>query len=440
MIGIRRPSDRAHGQAFARPSLVGQERQRGLIGVIARLLSHLFSFEVVFGLYLYSNALKLIIPLPPLPADETVLLAALSILIGGTVMVREGLRVDGLVTVGAFLLFVTYAFVSWSWSASTMLAPRYLTYYATFQFWNIAAGALILANSRERMVRFVLVILTLSTFIALAGIYIYLTYGSFRFYQGFEGSGRVYNRWGYAASMGVVIAFAILAYSSSFSLKQLLSLVLLGVLGYFILVASSRGSLLAVIGGCAAILATGMPKISRDQSIRLNRAQIIAVVVIVSIVAVIAVQLTMGTSFATFRRFVKLYEQAQNVNLVFGANRFSYWDAALRYWYSAPLFGHGIGNFSILFYSKEILGSHAHNLVLELLADMGFVGLCLFGVLLWSAFRHLSFVRLSNDPLLLVVFMLAISRLTVGMYSTELAAMDELFVCIGMLTLRPPER
>jgi len=393
------------------------------------------SFEFIYVFYLYSNALKFIVPFPRLPVDETVLAAGMSILIGAMLVMRKGIRIDGMYVAIAYLLFVSYLLFSWSWSLSKMLAPQYLSYYFTFQFWNVIAGCLVMGGSRERVQRFVIWVILFSLFVAISGIIIFHSYGTFRFYGGFEEGVRVYNRWGYATAFGCVAAFAVLCYSRALSWRQLVILPVFFCMFYFLLIASSRGSLLSALAGMLSLLLLVTPRFGGRGGLVLHRSYLLFFAAAVAAVGFVIVSISQNDTFATFDRFAKLYNQSQNTDLVFGPNRFVYFREALNSWYNAPFFGNGIAEFSIYVYGHEVSGGHPHNLILEILSDGGIVGLSLFLLLIGTAARRITWNRLRHDPLLVVVTMMFVSKFVAGMYSTELALMNEMFVCLGLLTV-----
>ena len=57
----------------------------------------------------------------------------------------------------------------------------------------------------------------------------------------------------------------------------------------------------------------------------------------------------------------------------------------MRFWLDAPIIGNGFASFSYLFHKgSERPGGHPHNVVLQIAAELGLVGLVLFGLFVWS--------------------------------------------------------
>jgi O-antigen ligase len=168
----------------------------------------------------------------------------------------------------------------------------------------------------------------------------------------------------------------------------------------------------------------------------LSPAPILLSVLLVMVVTAVGLAIAAGHRVDTVGRFMRLLNQAENTDLVMGANRFSYFAAALQFFFQSPLVGHGVRSFSLLFKNFEDPGAHAHNLVLEILSDTGLIGLFLFFLLFFVALRPITFHRLRTDPLLLCVAMLFVGRLIVAMVGNELSYQQPLFLFLGLLALK----
>ena len=398
---------------------------------------HLCSFELVFVLFFFSNQLKLLPGFPSLPADETVVLMALSMPIGLYVIFRQGIYLPGLPIVAAGLALFGWATLSWGWSPSRVLASRTLSYLFTFNLWCLIAGALVLAPSRERVLRFLAFMLFFSMVIAGYRLGVYTVYGTFKFAKAFGDVKRVYLSWGYAATNGAIIAFGLFLFSRMLSLRQIAAALLFGVSSAFLLVGSGRGPLLGVVIACLVALASGLPRIGRER-IEVPRWQLLGLGAVVLGVGYIVWLAETGTTFATFGRFMKLLEEAENPDVVQGPNRFAYFAAAIRFWLESPIIGNGIASFSLLFSHAEISGTQPHNIILEMLTDLGLVGLALLLWTLWSGLRCVQLPRLRVDGLQLCVLMLLSSRLLAAMISVDISGQQAMFLFLGLLAMRPP--
>ena len=411
-----------------------RHRESGLVAGFRAIFGYVFSFETAFFFFLYSNAFNLFIPKPPI--DETVIMMGVCFLIGGWIVLREGLYRPGLEVFVAWILFLGWIIMSLSWTPAQLLAKDHILQLATFDVLCFFGGGLIVASSRERVVRMLVILLIGSLFFSFYGIGIYLTYGSFRFNTAFD-YGRLYLLWGYAASAGGVIAYTIMLYSRFGSVKQITFALLFAITLYFLLIASGRGPLLSTALPCLVPLLLSRP-LGRRGVLRMHKWQISALLIIAAAVIGIAYLLASGFESQTLNSFTRLLEKSENANLVRGANRLNYYPGAIRFWLESPIIGNGVVSFSVLFYGNERPGAFAHNIILEILSSYGFVGIALFSLLLWTGLRHASWKRISGDPLFLCVFLLFLSRFISAQLSVDLPKNTEMFTYLAMLTMRPP--
>ncbi|MEZ5848036.1 MAG: O-antigen ligase family protein [Geminicoccaceae bacterium] len=406
---------------------------RSLPDMIVWLVSHLFSFETLFTGFLYSNAYKQL--LPPLPADETVIFAALCIPVAIWIILRDGLYIPGLHTTVAFFVFVGWVVVTYSWTPSQVLAKESITYLVTFGVLSVVSGACVIAPSRERTVRFLVAILIASLVLSVYGSIIYIQYGTFRFYEGFVQ--RTYLLWGHAAAGGAVIAFAIAIYSKFGTPKQVIVGGIFLIMAYFLMIATSRGALLSLAGACFLPLLISRAVI-RERYFGLPQWLFALILFIVILIAYSVHVLISGEQLGTFGRFIKLFNQVDNPDLVLSANRFAYFQAAVAQWLENPILGGGVNSFTIYFSGREIGGTIPHNLFLELLSQYGLVGTVIFAIFAFTGLRHATLTRLREDPLLLCVLMMFTGRLIGTMFGKDLPFQHPLLACMGLLCLRPP--
>jgi O-antigen ligase len=169
----------------------------------------------------------------------------------------------------------------------------------------------------------------------------------------------------------------------------------------------------------------------------LSRAQLLLLLVVLMVATVVTTMLSSGYQIDTVNRLLKVFTQAENTDLIMGANRFDYFNAALHYFAQSPLIGHGVRSFTVLRRGVESEGVQPHNIFLELLSDTGLVGFAAFGLLLFLALRPLTLRRLRTDPVLLCAAMLFTGRLTAAMFGQDLCFQNVLFLTIGLLALRP---
>lgn len=405
---------------------------------IARFTTrHLLSFEAAFALFVYSNVLKSF--LPNLPGDETLLFGLVAVAAGGLVVLRQGIYLRGLPLVVACLVFAGWIVLSLLWTPSKANAKSIVTFLVVFELPCVVLAALIVASSRERVLRFLVCVLALACALALFSWYIELVHGNFRFYRGFGTTQRKYYIWGYVIAEGAVIAFALLAASRTFSRQQMLAAALFAMCVGFLLIGSGRGPLLSVLFAILLALAVGVPEITRHR-VRVPIWQLFGLFGLVVGALVALYLMSSGVRLLTLAKFAQVINQldaAEDIAAQGGANRFVYYAAAVAFWLEAPILGNGVGSFSIMLRGEERVGTIPHNMILEILCSLGLVGLGLFLVVLGLAYGLVAGGRLRRDPLLLGVAMLVMAQFTAAMLRGDLGGQERLFLWLGLIALRP---
>lgn len=401
------------------------------------LVYHLCSLETLLVLFLHARHLKLVLPGTPVP--ETLFYGALSVAVGSWIILREGIYLRGIPIVVAGLAFSGWMVAAYGWTAETVLARENLPFILGINLWAVFVAACVVAGSRERVLRFLLILVLLSTILAVSGSYIYLVHGSFRFYRGSGGEWepRTYLYWGNIIVTGSVIAMAIAIHTRFGSLRQLLSVAILGIGFFFVMISGARGAALGIFTAALFALFVDRPRI-RDGRIEMPKTQLVVIAIAALFVVYIVYLLTTGQTTSTLGRFLKLFDQANDPLLRSGANRFDYFAGAYRIWLSSPVFGQGLAGFTIAFCGYDQPGCHPHNAFLHVLADFGLIGFIFFVVFLWTGLRHCTLDRLRQDPLQMTLLMTFITIAMYAMVAVDLPMDHRVFFFVGLLALRPP--
>ena len=398
---------------------------------------HLLSLETLLVLFLYGRYLKNI--MPGTPVAETLFYGGLSVAVGFWIILREGIYRRGIPIVAAGLAFSGWMFAAYGWSPSSYLARESLTFIMGINLWALFAAACIVAGSRERVMRLLLLIVLVTAIIAFTGAYIEIVHGSFRFYRGAAGNWepRTYLIWGSIVSTGAAIAMAIAVHSRFGSLKQLAATTILCASFFFVMTSGARGASLAIITAALLALFIDRPRVNEGR-IEIPKTQIVIVAIVVLLAGYVTYLLVSGQPTSTLGRFLRLFDQADDPLLRRGANRFDYFAGAYRAWLDAPLLGQGLYGFATFFCRFEQPGCYPHNAFLHVLADFGLIGLVLFLTFIIAGMRHLGLARLRQDPLMFTLAMAFTTVLFHVMVASDTATYYPLFFFIGLLALRPP--
>jgi O-antigen ligase len=395
------------------------------------------SFEATFVLFLYSNELKTVINFY-MPVDETVVFGVVAGAIGVFVIYCEGIYLRGVPILVAALLFIFWAVASTAWTPSRLLAYKDATYLISFTVFSVVAGCLIMANRRERAVRFFAFVLLIALGMALYGLFIEFYYGNFRYWAGWNDvEGRIYLAFGRTVVNGTGIAFCIAMFLRFGSIRQFGGIAMFAACLLFLLIGGGRGPFLGAVLAAMVGLVSRPPIVFRGR-FELPYALVAALIIISFAVAYIGYSISYGQMTATVSRLASLINEAETSGIAQGPNRWEYWARAYEFFLSAPIIGHGLRSFAVLRSGHESAGAHPHNILLQIGCEMGMIGLLLFFVFFWISLRHATLVRLRHDPLLVCALLFVITSAMDALTGRDLASVRTFFFAISLAGLRPP--
>jgi O-antigen ligase len=437
LAGSACPAACQQRRATTLPTIRRYRKAIALPRILRWLGSHLLSFEAAFALFLYSNELKTVIHFP-FPVDETLMFAILAAGTGALIIYREGIYLRGLPVLIAAMLFIFWVVVSVTWSPSRTLARSDASYLLTFTMFSVVAGCLIVANRRERAIRLFSFVLLIAMSMTAYGLYIYFSYGDFRRWAGWKDlDGRVYLAFGHTVVNGAGIAFCIAMFSRFSSMRQGLGAALFTASAFFLLVGGGRGPFLGVVLAALTGLTTRPPSI-RSGRVEVPYTTLLAFMLLAIGAAYVGYSLLSGHTTTTIQRFANLADRADHIDMLGTSSRQYYWISAYHHFLNAPIIGNGLRSFSVLQNKgNEADGSHPHNIILQILAETGVIGLVLFLFFIWIAARHISYARLRRDPLLVCALIFLITSSMSPLFGRDLVGVRKFFFAVSLLALRP---
>ena len=78
--------------------------------------------------------------------------------------------------------------------------------------------------------------------------------------------------------------------------------------------------------------------------------------------------------------------------------------------------------------------------MLQIAAELGLVGLVLFGVFVWSGLRHAGLRRLRDDPLMVCVLAYFITAIQGSMFAKELTGGRKMFFAVALFAIPAASR
>jgi O-antigen ligase len=397
------------------------------------IVGSLFSFEALLVLYMFAGMYKGDPRFAWIPVDPTGLFFALSVVVGGFIIVLNPIPKRAFPVIWAMLAFVTWGAVTLAWSPSDSYGRSKVFYLVTLALWGLIAAALIVAPNPERVRRLFTLLLLLAIWV---GVEALLIYGPDRLFVGKYGAEYrpfgTYQHIGRAVGLGALIAFTAWLFGRRKSVVNLLFLVLFTGLAFVVTAAGGKGP---VLESATAILLTLLLalRIARGK-ILYKRYGISIIWLVGALIAGLSVYIAATDHMPkSLQRLAGMVEGGQLQGTA--ASRAEMYEDVFEFWTDAPLLGHGAGSWPILKGYPEEWRSTPHNMFLEVLVESGGVGLVLLVALLVVALRPISVDRLRNDPLALCTFMLFIHEFLDAMLGGNIAEIRVMFMLLGLLTV-----
>lgn len=336
-----------------------------------RIISIVFSFEAVFTLFLFAGRFKGDPRFDWLPIDLTLLFLVLSLLSGMYILNKKKfvLNKKNFNFFLIFFLFGTYILLSNSWTLSTVYAKEKTLLFIGFIGWIVFATSNIIATDIKRVQRFFISIVLFGLWMLFES-YITMTESTGSFITTFGG-----NYLGVGRIIGflccILVAYLLFGKLSKFK-RVLLTLIFLASV-YLMFSVGARGPFLALLASFIPVLYYMLH--FRKDSVRINGKVNILIGFSALIAAYLFYIFTTDKIPSTIRRLFVIVEQ-ENMGASAGS-RFDHYKFGIQLWKEKFMLGHGIGSWPLLNGSIDTT-SYPHNIFVEILVELGIIGLLIF--------------------------------------------------------------
>lgn len=389
----------------------------------------IFSFEILFILFILAGFYKADPRLAWVPVDLTALFFILSIISGLVIIIRRGI-VFKRRPFYLFLLYVAFALyvlLSYIWTPGKIYATQKTLYIWTLVLWALAAPALVISVDSARLKRLGILYIMLSLMVSIEAIVHYIQAGKSGFITVF---GSNYLGLGRVAGIAFILSVAYFVFWSRNIYKKIFSLAGVILFLWVLLIGGGRGPLLAAGISVVIPLVFSVGISLKRQAIIIKRKAIPMLIIVLVFIMLIVYIVESGQITQTINRLLVLTEDDRGASA--GA-RLQYFADAFEYWKEAPILGYGIGSWPII-NSGIDKRSYPHNIILEILVELGFIGVVLFLTLIFYAFSFLSPLKsLGDQPIKTLLMMLIVYMLINSMVSGDISDNRLLFTIIGLM-------
>ncbi|WP_379351404.1 O-antigen ligase family protein [Paenibacillus sp. GCM10027629] len=384
---------------------------------------------MLFILFLFAGVFKSDPRFAWIPIDLTLLMMVLTILLGFWIMLKSNLYVERTAILFgiAYLAFALFAIVSLLWTPGVIYATDKATKMITLVGWSSIGSAWVIAQDPIRVARFQKALLLFAVWIAFEGVLVYMQNGNGGFVNVMGGT---YLGAGQIIGLGAIVSLCYGLLSKGSIGGNLVSFLVLGLCLFQLLVGGGRGPFLAFIVSCVML----MPYML---SVRRNRLYIqrfaLVLMLFMSVLVLSAWAWSQsGSPPQTLSRLELLLPGSDGIGSS-AATRVNNADDAIQLWMNHPFIGNGIGSWPILT-KMDDFRDYPHNLFVEVLVELGIVGILLLLILLSYSIR--SIVLIYREPLsqtMIVLVMMAIYMLFNVFVSGDMPDNRVFFAAMGLL-------
>lgn len=393
------------------------------------LLSILFSFEMIFVVFIFAGVFKSDPRFDWIPVDLTLLTMGVGFLLGMWILlVRKGLvlRESMLLTL-IYVCIAAYALLSLLWSPSIVYADDKVIRMLSLVMWSLIGSSWIIAYDPQRVTRFIYALGLFSFWFAYEGLKTYLTSDGSGFINVMGGT---YLGAGQIMGLGAIVFLSFILFHPSSMLYRLLSLIGLAICMFQLFVGGGRGPLLAVLAAMLVPLLYGIQL--KQKGLQMKKYVVLVLALLMVVAAITVVWSASPNPPQTLQRMTDLLPGKEDM----GASaevRVSNIEESSTYWNLHPLRGSGIGAWPIL--SKmDDYREYPHNLVLEVAVELGSVGILLLLILFSIVVRYVWLLRhIPHMERWMVLIMLTVAMMFNVTVSGDLPDNRALFAIMGLL-------
>jgi len=396
-----------------------------------QIFNGLFSFETLFVIFLFAGLYKADPRLEWVSFDLTALFFGLSIIAGLIILIKKGLifKRKSMILVLLYMAFAGYVLLTYLWTPGKIYSTQKLLYIWTLVFWALTAPALIISTDPIRIKRLGIIYILFSSIVAIEALTYYFMAGQQGFITVF---GSNYLGLGRVISLAFLLLIAYFMFWARNVYWKLFTIIMASLYLWLLLVTGGRGPFLAaILSGLIPLIFTIHLDLKK-KIIRVRKYVVpILIMVIVSISLFVYLSET-GHMTQTYSRLLVLTQTGMGDS---AGERLQHYVHAIEYWKQAPIFGYGIGSWPIIDGGIDMRG-YPHNIVLEILVELGLVGLLIFFILILYALLLLAPVKsIGDEPIKIFLLMLMVYMLLNSMVSGDIPDNRLLFACIGMMPI-----
>lgn len=219
----------------------------------------------------------------------------------------------------------------------------------------------------------------------------------------------------------VVVAYYVL--STERRSQQIVYVAMLGILLFGILVSQSRGPLVAAMVSTVTLVVLFIA-VERDDR---RLAALFLTASFLAVVSLFVLHFVFGISVPNFERILPLLRGEFDAS---NQRRLRFLRQGALLWLESPILGSGAGSYGVWIHGVDI-EEYPHNVFVETLAELGLIGLLLFGSILAVTLRSIVANR-NKHPIWILLLGLFLYALLNASFSQDLQGNRMVYATIGL--------
>lgn len=385
--------------------------------------------EFIFAFFLLSGTLKGVLGFLP---DITIISMAISTLtVVFPVIIKKEIPNYVINPIALYFLIAGFILVSVLYSSSDVFSIEKSFRFLTITAWSFI-GALFLLNNEKSLKKFFSAVLVLSYIMAILSIFQYMqSQGSIGF---ISVAGANYIALGRVCAIGVLILICLYLYDKNISkFKSLITLLSIALFVFALFVSGGRMPVIALVVSLVVFIPLSF-RVTRRGTLLISKG-LKKLMIVISVVVLFALPFFNKGVFDTFLMRLELLTTRDGGSSV--SNRVERMSTAIDMWVANPIFGTGIGSFSMSFNGRDV-NDYPHNIFLEFLSETGLVGFTLFIILLVCALKRYYYSgRIGVTRYRMLIFSFFIYMLINVNVAGDINDNRMFFTALGLLCISP---
>jgi len=348
------------------------------------LIRELLTFESAFILFLFAGRYKNDPRFAWMPIDWTLFWFVISVFSGIWIIMSRGWKIRRVCFYLVVLasLFSGFVILSYFWTTDGVYARTKALYTGTLLLWSLVGPALVIAPDPERASRFLRLIIIFAIWIALEATQYYITSKEKIWFVRTEGTN--YLGIGRICQIGLIVTTGKYLFDTR-KIYRILEALLIGLFLWVLWISGGRGPLIYTVVGVIAVFASVFISAVRNGKRDISTFwRILAIGLSVSVFIILMIK--WNPMSTTIQRLLPLL--SGDLGISAGA-RLQWQIDTVSLIERNPIFGNGIGSWPMLMGFGDVKAT-PHNLLIEIISDIGFIGLALFLSVLVYAFYLLN--------------------------------------------------